>query len=324
MRYGLRNRFVVILAVCCIGLWLASAEARTEGDQETATHARPLAKQQTLVIGKVSSNPKKHYKYLKPMVDYMVQHLRHLGITEGRVLMAKDNQEMMRYLQEGKVDWVTETVFSALLFVDQGEAEILLRKWKKGVPDYHTVFVTRKDSGIHALADLKGRTIAFEDPGSTTAYFVPKSELIQQGLQLVPLSSPRDVPPTDKVGYVFAREEINMATWVYRGLVDAAAYNNLDWNKEDHTPPKFKKDMRIFHHTQPFPRAVELVRKRLDPRIKARLKAVLLNAHNDPEAKTVLKSYQKTTKFDTFTGEAQQGLQEAQRILQSLEPDLGR
>ncbi|RLJ17725.1 phosphate-binding protein [bacterium endosymbiont of Escarpia laminata] len=258
---------------------------------------------QTLVIGKVSDSPRKHYIRLKPMVDYVRKKMRDLGITHSRVLMARNNAQMIRYLREGKVDWVTETVFSSLTFRDQAGAEIILRKWKKGVPGYHTVFITRKESDIHSLKDLRGRRLALEDPGSTTAYFVPMTILFREGLQPEKLKTIRSTPSPDKVGYGFAGGEINIATWVYKGLADAGAYNDLDWNTPDHTPPSFKKDLRIFYQTENIPRGFELVRPGMDPEIKARLKKILLEADSDPDAGDVLFSYQRTARFEEIDDE---------------------
>ena len=273
------------------------------------------SRKHTLVIGKVSSNPKKHYAYIKPILDYVVQNMGDIGIKQGKVLLVKDNKQMIRYIKRGKVDWITETPFSAVIFEEKSGAEMLLRKWKKGVPEYHTVFITRKNSGINSLEKLKGKTIAFEDPGSTTAFYVPFSVLKEKGFDLEELETPREKPGASNVGYVFARQEINMSTWVHKGLVAAAAYSNLDWIKEDHTPKAFKKDLRIFHKTRSFPRAIELVRKDLDPKIKQRLKDILLNAHNDPKAKTALRRYQKTTKFDELDERAKAGMEEVRKIL---------
>ncbi|WP_246345287.1 phosphate/phosphite/phosphonate ABC transporter substrate-binding protein [endosymbiont of Lamellibrachia barhami] len=257
----------------------------------------------TLVIGKVSDSPRKHFTRLKPMVEYVGKKMADLGITRTRVLMAKNNAQMIRYLREGKVDWVTETVFSSLVFRDQAGAEIILRKWKKGVPGYHTVFFTRKESDIHTLKDLQGRRIALEDPGSTTAFFVPMTILFGEGLQPEKLKTIRSTPSPDKVGYGFAGGEINIATWVYQGLADAGAYNDLDWNTPDHTPPSFKKDLRIFHRAEKMPRGFELVRSDLDPKIKIRLKKILLEIGKDPDAGDVLFSYQRTARFDEIDDE---------------------
>lgn len=320
----MRDNPLKIFSFLSLVLCFYCANTSAESERDTKEEAGTISREQTLVIGKVTHNPRKHYGKLKLMVNYVAYRLKDFGIKQGAVLMARDNQQMIQYLKDGKVDWVTETPFSALFFEEKAGAEIILKRLKKGMAEYKTVFITHKDSGINSLADLKGRIIVFEDLGSTTGYFVPAAELMREGLELFPLSSPRAKPPADKVGYVFAQEEINIATWVYKGFADAGAYSDLDWNMNEHTPDAFKKDLKIFHQTRSFPRAVELVRKGLDPGIKTRIKEILLNAHNDPDAREVLRAYQKTKKFDEFQGEAKAGLEEARRILEIIQSEVER
>lgn len=276
--------------------------------------APPEAQATDLVIGKVTSNPKKHYRYLKPIADYVAAQMADLGVTGAKVLMARNDQQLIRYLRQGSVDWVTETPFAAVVYQDAGVAEPLVRKWKKGVAEYHTVFIARRDSGIRSLADLVGRTLALEDPGSTTAFLVPYATLVEQGLDLVELTSPRETAPAGQVGYVFSNEERNTSTWVHKGIVDAGAYSNLDWDTKDHLPQHYQDDMIIFHATAPLPRAIESVRRDLDPRIKARLRSILLDLHNDPNAKEILRAYQKTTRFDELNDDVLAGLETTRRL----------
>lgn len=255
-------------------------------------------RERTLVIGKVSLNPKKHYRYLQPIAEHVVAQMRDLGIDRVEVLMAKNNRQMVSYLKRGKVDWVTETVFSAIEFEEKAGAEMIALKHKKGVAEYRTVFFTRRDSDIRTLDDLRGKVVTFEDPGSTTGFFIPASILLAAGLELVELESPRERVDGNQVGYVFAKDEINMSTWVFKGLVDAGAFSDLDWDKEDHTPTSFRDGMKLFHESQNYPRAIELVRKGLRPEVKQRLRDILLDIHNDPSAESALVAYQKTTRFD--------------------------
>lgn len=77
----------------------------------TTSWAADAERERTLVIGKVSPNPKKHYLYLKPIADYVAGHMQDLGIDRVKVLMAKNNRQMRNYLKRRKIDWVTETVF---------------------------------------------------------------------------------------------------------------------------------------------------------------------------------------------------------------------
>ncbi|NEV63402.1 phosphate/phosphite/phosphonate ABC transporter substrate-binding protein [Thiorhodococcus minor] len=288
------------------------------GDASAADEARD----RTLVIGKISTNPKKHYLYLKPIADYVVANMHDLGIDRVKVLMARDNRQMIRYLRSGRIDWVTETVFPAIEFEEQAGAEILALKWKKGVPTYHSVFFTRKESGVKTLADLVGRVIAFEDPGSTSSFLVPAAILADAGLRLERLETPRDAASADAVGYVFAKQEINMSTWVHKGLVDAGAFANQDWEKEDHLPRAFRAAMSIFHRSEPIPRALEIVRKDLRPDVKRRLKRLLLTAHEDPDAASALQAYQKTTRFEEIGVDVRAGIERIRKIKERLETAL--
>jgi phosphonate transport system substrate-binding protein len=271
-----------------------------------------IAVAKSLVIGRVTSDPNQTYKQLKPMVDYVAAQLRDQGITEGTVLMAKNHEEMFRYLKEGKVDWVQKGVFEALLYVREAGAEIALRSWRQGVPSYHTVIFARKDMPIFSLKDLLGRKIAFEDPGSTSAFFVPAAILKRASYQLAELSSPRAKPPANSVGYMFAGDELSITAWVHRGLADAGAYHNQNWDSPKDNPESMKKELRIFYEGKPMPRMIELYRTSLEPKIKSRMKEILLRAHEDPVARDAMLAYgPATAKFDELVGHAKKELDEA-------------
>jgi phosphonate transport system substrate-binding protein len=278
----------------------------------------------TLVIGKISHNPKKHYRYLKPMLLYMVERLRDQGIRKGKVRMAKSKEQMAELLANGEVDWVTETPIAAAYLHEKSGAEILVRKWKKDMPKYHTVFFSLKDSKINSLEDLQGKIIALEDPASTSAYYLPIYAMLQQGLVPLKLKSFRESPSHDKIGFVFVREEINIATLVNKGLADAGAFSNLDWDKDDHLPSKYREQFSIFHRLPPTIRAVELVRQDLDPLLKGRLEELLLQAEHDPQASSVLHAYQQTKRFDKLSMEQRQSIYNMYTIVDSVDRALVR
>ena len=221
-----------------------------------------------------------------------------LGIREGRVLMARDAQQMVSYLRQGKVDWITETSGAALGFEERAGAQIFLRSRRGGLFDYRSVFFARRDSGVATLADLSGRALGLQHPMSTSAYLVPAAILLEQHLPLAIQASPLERPPAAFVGYVFARSESNLVTWVHKGLVDAAAFSNQDWDELQANEPAVAADLMVFHESREFPRALELVRVGLDPAIKQRLREVLLAAHEDPAASAALAAYSRTERFD--------------------------
>lgn len=250
-----------------------------------------------LVLGRISDDPKTHYEQLKPLLDYVIPRMADVGIREGRILMAKDPQQMTSYLRRGRVDWVSETAGTAVLLQQRADAKPLLLTERDGTSHYHSLFFARRDSGLRSLNDLRGHSVAFQRPSSTSAYFVPAAELLDRGLSLEILLSPTDRLDSSVVGYLFARSELNIATWVHKRLVDAGVMSNLDWENPRRMPSAFRRDLQVIGRTDDYPRALEVVRGDLDPKVAARLREVLSDAAQDPDASEALLRFFKTTRF---------------------------
>lgn len=261
-----------------------------------------------LVLGRISDDPKAHYEQLRPLLEYVVPRMADVGIREGRILMARDPQQMASYLRRGRVDWVTETAATAVLLRKRAGARPMLLTERDGTSQYHSVFFARRDSGLGRLEQLPGRTVAFQRPSSTSAYFVPATELLGRGLELEILPSPIERVDSDAVGYVFARSELNISTWVHKRIVDAGVMSHLDWNNPRRMPDAFKRDFVVIGRTPDYPRAVELVRDTLDPKVAARLRTVLLEAARDPAAGPALRQFFGTTRFLALDAPSQDAL----------------
>ncbi|WP_233423962.1 phosphate/phosphite/phosphonate ABC transporter substrate-binding protein [Lysobacter capsici] len=261
-----------------------------------------------LVLGRISDDPKAHYEQLKPLLDYVVPRMAEVGIREGRILMAKDVQQMASYLRRGRVDWVSETAGTAMLLRQRADARPLLLTERDGVSHYHSVFFARRDSGLRSLEDLSGHNVAFQRPTSTSAYFVPAATLLERGLTLEILLSPTDRINRGGVGYLFARSELNVSTWVHKRLVDAGVMSNLDWNNPRRMPEAFRRDLIEIGRSEDYPRALEVVRGDLDAKVAARLREVLMDAAGDPEAGEALLRFFKTTGFMPIDAESQRAL----------------
>lgn len=290
------------------GLALSLLAMPSPGTAAVALPAPLGIDENVLVLGRISDDPKAHYEQLKPLLDYVVPRMRDVGIKEGRILMARDAQQMTSYLRRGRVDWVTETTGTGMQLQKRAGARPLLLTERGGVSRYHSVFFVRKGSGIDSLADLQGRSIAFQSTASTSAYIVPVATLLDQGLSLEILLSPMDRPTPESVGYVFARSELNIAAWVHKRLVDAGVFSSLDWDDARRMPPAFRQDMKAIYQTPDYPRALEMVRGNLDPKVEARLREVLLQAADDPDAREALTLFFRTTRFMPVDAASQQGL----------------
>lgn len=291
------RRLFRVAAVLALALALPSAPL---------AHARRDS--QVLVLGRISDDPKAHYEQLKPLLDYVVPRMASVGIREGRILMARDPQQMASYMRRGEVDWVTETAASGTILEQRAGAAPLLLTERDGVSVYRTVMFARRDSGIASLDDLRGRSVAFQNPSSTSAYFVPAMAVLGRKLPLTVLLSPMDRPGPNGVGYLFARSELNIGAWVHKRLVDVGAMSDLDWNNPARMPPAYRRDLAVIHTSEPYPRALEMIRDDLPPAVRERLREVLLQAANDPEGRSALRHFFGTTRFAPVDADAAESL----------------
>lgn len=273
-----------------------------------------------IVIGRISEKPRTHFERLRSLADYLAEQMAPDGVTDVDVMLVDSLDEMRELMASGRVDVVSETAFQALALEESGVAELMLREWKQGVEQYHTVFFARADSGIATIQDLRGRSIAFEDPGSTSAYLIPRGTLELEGIDLVPMDQPGDAVPADRVGYVFAEGEINIVAWVHRGLVDAGVVSNLDWDNEGETPFFLKDDLVVVHESPPVIRSLLLVRSDLAPELKSRLSEILQGMNRTEEGRQALHGYFKVSRYDPIDQAALDSLQTVREIRRFIQP----
>jgi phosphonate transport system substrate-binding protein len=79
----------------------------------------------------------------------------------------------------------------------------------------NSIIFTLADSGIKDIDDLKGRTFAFVDPGSTSGYLFPSAAFKEAGID----------PEKDFASVFFAGTHTAAQLAVKNGTVDAAASN---------------------------------------------------------------------------------------------------
>jgi phosphonate transport system substrate-binding protein len=61
---------------------------------------------------------------------------------------------------------------------------VIVPQEKDGTTYYYSVMVTRKDSGITSVEQMKGHSLAFADPNSTSGYLIPGATLKTSGIDL--------------------------------------------------------------------------------------------------------------------------------------------
>jgi phosphonate transport system substrate-binding protein len=267
-----------------------------------------------IIIGSIHFEPAAEIKRFWPLARYLANQLQSAGIDHGRVVVAKSVFEMAAFLREGKVDLYIDSPFTSVAVSRLSGSKFLLRRWKKGVGEYHTVIFARKDSGISRLEDLRGKKIAFEEPSSSSGYLLPKMILVEQGLKLVPKQAATDAVEPDEVGYVFSYDDESTMVWVLRRQVFAGATDN------HHFLGQAKgnlENLTIISETFSMPRHVVSYRADLPYKLVERLKEILLQMDQQEEGKKVLQEFEKTTKFDEIPDQAMLPLLKSRTFLEA-------
>ncbi|MBS98843.1 MAG: hypothetical protein CMI01_09225 [Oceanospirillaceae bacterium] len=256
----------------------------------------PRANAVPLVIAQVSDRPKKDFKQLRPMVDYMASRMADLGFDRGEVRLFPSVDALIEAIQKGQVHWITETPYTAARLIREAKARAIVKKLKNGQREYQTLIYVRADSPFHTLADLVNQRIAFEHTASFSSYFLPRQIITSQGLNLIELDHHSDPVPQGRIGYLFSRNEKNNVLWVDKGLVQAGALNNGDWQNPERVPTSVREHLRVIHRSALYPRAFELTTPALSDAAAQRLQDTLL-AMGSPQRSLLLR-YEDTEGFE--------------------------
>jgi phosphonate transport system substrate-binding protein len=237
------------------------------------------------------------------------------GIDVGPLVVARDVDDLAQRLTRGEVEFVIETVFPTLVLQARTRLSPSLVVLRRGQREYRSVFFTRKDAPIHSLADLRGRTLVLQVMRSTSAFALPKAELMRAGLTLGAADDPGAA--RSDVRYLLALAEINQAVWVLHGRGDAGAFNDADWTD---LPDKIRAQLRIFHETRPIVRGLLSFRSDIDPRARAAAEKVLVGLADDDAGRAALAAVTNITRFEPLTSADRRELKGLATVLRPAGP----
>ncbi len=135
-----------------------------------------------LAIGMVpSSSPELMLSSFYPLKDYLQ---KELGLPVV-VTVAKSYQDLIAQMARKEVDIGLYGPFSYIL-ADEGQklSPLVLRDRKDLGIYYNSTIVARSDSAIHSIEDLRGQTMSFVDPASTSGFLVPDALFISRQIDI--------------------------------------------------------------------------------------------------------------------------------------------
>lgn len=262
----------------------------------TPTPERSACQGVAIVIGEVSDDPGSVRTSTQPLADYLAARLQPQGIACGDVDVRQTSREMIGLLERGEVDVYFDSPYRAALASQAAGAPPGLRRWLNCDPDYASVLLVRKDSGIDSLEDLRGKMVAMDNPESTASFALAASYLIDQGLKLSVKPNFKAAVGPDEVGIWFSGDDTNSMSAVARGLVQATVTD--DYRFTQLTPTDEQAQLSVLWQSEPVDRQLVLFRPGLSIELRAAIKQALVDAHGTAEGEAALAQGAETCKFD--------------------------
>lgn len=257
----------------------------------------------TLVIGKVSvKQSKADYVALMSLAKKFVPELKAEGIEKVDVYLASSVTEMIDAVKDGKVDWVSDSLFVLLLLSENTRSDAFLSRSRE-IKKYSTVFFVSKESESKSISDIKKKIILFGDQISTNRYFVPFYELTSHGY--IPIVYGMTGDESGKKKNIFYRYEKNQDKIIQEVMSNALNIGVLNNEEYRMLPDNVKAGLRVIHRTVGFPETLDLIRFDLNINLKLKLKKLLLGSEKINQKNA--KEKEGITRFEKFIAEGRDG-----------------
>ena len=221
-------------------------------------------------------SPLTTFNLYKDLIDYISKQSGYKVEFKQR----KTYFEVNELLTEKKLDFAFICTGAYLeAQINKRPIELLAVPVVNGKPYYQAYVIVNTDSEFRKIDDLKGASFAFTDPLSNTGYLYVVNYL--KGIKTTPEKF------FNRIIFTYAHDYSIQA--VKRKLVDGASVDGLVYEYLEKFEPKKIEGLRIINKSKEFGIPPFVVRKDLDQQIKSKLRKVLLNMHQDPEGKMLLK-----------------------------------
>jgi phosphonate transport system substrate-binding protein len=201
-----------------------------------------------------------------------------------RVTVASDYAAVIEALRNRTADLAFVHPAGYVLANREAKATIVAKNLWHGKTTFTSRIYVRKDAGLKTLDDLRGKTIAFVDPASSSGYIYPMVMLIQRGLV-----KHRD-PKTFFREVVYSGAHDASMRALLNGHVDAIA--SFDLAREQYLKdPAEREKLTWVAESAPIPEAGIAARDGLDPAIVSRVRAGLLRLRGPAYASLLKRVY---------------------------------
>lgn len=196
---------------------------------------------------------------------------KHTGMKID-TFVGSDYNATIEALRAGHVDVALLGPFSYVLAttVAPVEAFAVTVTARSMQPSYQSIIITAKDGPINAIADLKGRTFAFVDPGSTSGFMVPSAAFIKAGI----------TPEKDFRQVMYSGGHDATIVAVGSGKVDAGSVADRIYERACAKGLADCNKLKVIWTSPPIPNDPLLYRKSLSEDMKKRIRDAFFSVKN--------------------------------------------
>ena len=150
----------------------------------TAAHAQDW-KQKIKVVGFSSVSAENQAATEARYKDVAMAFKERTGV-DMRIYTASDYAGTVQALTAGQIHMAqvgASAYASAWIDSNGGVEPLVANKELDGALGYHSILIVKADSPYKSMEDLKGRTLAWADPNSTSGYLIPLVSLRGAGIE---------------------------------------------------------------------------------------------------------------------------------------------
>lgn len=224
-----------------------------------------------LIMGLIpAENNEEMVKTFEPMRAYLEQKLG----QNVKVFTATDYTGVIEAMKRKRVDVAWFGPLSYYLAEMEAGAEAFAVGIREGGDShtYKSIFIAPCDSGIKSIKDLKGKSVAFVDPASTSGGLMP-TYMVKKETGMMPQDY------FGKFTYTGSHDAAELA--VKNKSVDAAADNDITYEKMLDKGLITRQSNCVVAESSPLPGSPLVYRSDLPADLKKKIQDAIINAHKD-------------------------------------------
>ncbi|HET9028281.1 MAG TPA: phosphate/phosphite/phosphonate ABC transporter substrate-binding protein [Trueperaceae bacterium] len=266
-----------IAMVVCAGLLLGEASAQGEVPSKLIFGIIPSREADVIIDN------------LEPIAAMLAERL---GLPV-ETFIATDYVGLVEAIGTGRVDIGLMGPAAIVQAIDNYGATVILASVREGATAYRSQFNVRCDSGITSFEQLRGKTIAFVDPGSASGYQFP----------YVTLKNTYGIDPDKDMTAIFAGSHDAATLAVYNGDVDVAVTFGGNAGSDGRETieaeyPDVKDVVCILGYSDYIPNDGIVVREGLDPQLVEQITQGMIDIADSPAGKALTETLFFVTGFE--------------------------